>query len=74
MVAIRHHIPKKRGSDISSPFNRATELVQLLIERGAGPQARTDNGETALSFAEKGSFSNTAVYIREQMTKPLNAG
>lgn len=57
----------------SAAHQGATQLVQLLVGRGADLQAQTDNGETALSLAEQGSFTNTAAYIREQMTKMPDA-
>ncbi len=58
----------------SAAHNGATELARLLIERGADPNARTDKGETAFSFAEKGSFPETAAFLREQMIRQLNVG
>ena len=86
--AIARYLIVEKGANVNQPsanafkvtplhsaaHHGATELVRLLIENGADINAKTDAGETALSFAESSSFSNTAAYLRQEMIRTLNAG
>jgi ankyrin repeat protein len=86
--AIARYLILEKGANVNQPsanalkvtplhsaaHHGATELVRLLIENGADINAKTDAGETALSFAESSSFSNTAAYLRQEMIRTLNAG
>jgi len=50
--------------------NGRLDIVKILVAHGADPQARTDDGKTALAFAQERGHREVAKYLHELRLTP----
>jgi ankyrin repeat protein len=62
---VNYRYAKGHSPLLEAAANGSLDIVKILLAHGADPQAKTDEGKSALDFAEQAGHTELATYLRD---------